>query len=122
MRQSPYAMCTLEECQERQANKEISVFECDDARVPINQRRMDPTLAVAKYRRSAAGSHRQYQCRSLEQLETTVDHLMELFVTRKAKSEHPRQSLLDTVQFVEDRLVSCAASGFKHQSNYAFFF
>ncbi|GKY94954.1 hypothetical protein MPSEU_000460000 [Mayamaea pseudoterrestris] len=104
MSTSPYSMCSLQECQERQANKEVSIFECVDPTVPMQKRIIDPALAVQKYRRSAAGTKRAFPIRSLTQLELTVTHLMQLLVDRRSTPNHERQSLLDTANFVEDRL------------------
>ena len=105
MNVSPYTMCSQKECADRQSHKQVSVFECVDPSAPIPQRIMDPSLAVAKYRRSAAGSDRIYPVRSLDQLELVVSHLLTLLVDRRPKPDHLQQSLFDTVQFVEDRLV-----------------
>jgi hypothetical protein len=105
-----YGMCSEQECHDRQANKEVSVFECVDPNAPIHTRTIDPCLAVAKYRRSAAGSVRSYPCRSMIQLEATVDHLLGLLVANSnahatSDSTSASLNLLDAVRFVEDRLV-----------------
>lgn len=104
---SPYTMCSIEECQDRQASKQVSVFECVDPKMFIQQRTMDHSLAVAKYRRSAAGTERAYPCRTMQQLEVTVEYLMQLILKRRSKPIFEEQSLLETVNFVEDRLVRC---------------
>jgi hypothetical protein len=105
MSHTDYLMCSPEECQDRQRHKDVSVFECVDPHVPVNQRVLDPGLAVTKYRRSAAGSEKKYPIRSLEQLQTTVTYLLQLLVSRRTIYCDSRQSFLATVNFVEDRVV-----------------
>ena len=102
-------MCSKQECVLRQESKEISFFEAtkDSATKPPNQWKLDPSRAVQKYRRSAAGSKHTTEPRSIEQLRTTVRYLVEILVTQlplhSTMSVLSRQSLVKTVSFVEDR-------------------
>lgn len=116
----PYDMCSREECDDRVRWGEVSAFEGTDdtSGLPPNRRRLDPSRAVAKYRRSAAGgsSADRYPLRSAEQLDATVRYLLEVLAERRPPhntSSHgpepttvgqPRESLLTTVAFVEDRI------------------
>jgi hypothetical protein len=104
---SPYAMCCREECEDRQRSGEVSIFEATASTVdfPIKQRCIDPVWAVSKYRRSAAGHTVHYDPRSFPQIEATLNHLIELLVTRKSPSGRlPALSFMSTVQFFEDRI------------------
>jgi hypothetical protein len=103
----PYVMCCREECEDRQRSGEVSIFEAtaNTVDMPIKQRRIDPVLAVSKYRRSAAGHTVLYAPRSFPQIEATLNHMIELLVTQKAPSgKVPAVSLMNTVQFFDDRI------------------
>jgi SAC3/GANP family len=118
----PYAMCSKDECADRERFGEVSVFECrDDCRhMAPNQRRIDPCRAVSKYRRSAAGSsvEDRYPVRTVEQLATAVEYVLEVLAEQRAAAPPPtthddgggnllngqRETMLATVSFVEDRL------------------
>lgn len=104
---SPYGMCSREECDDRQRSGEVSIFEAtaNTVDLPIKQRRLDPVLAVSKYRRSAAGSTVHYTPRNFSQIDATLNHLVQLLVTQKAPSGRvPVVSFMNTVQFFEDRI------------------
>jgi hypothetical protein len=104
---SPYAMCCRDECEDRQRSGEVSIFEAtaDTVDLPIKQRRIDPVLAVSKYRRSAAGHTVHYAPRSFPQIEATFNHMIELLVTQKAPSGRvPAISFMNTAQFFDDRI------------------
>lgn len=102
-----YTMCSQEECRFRQHSGEISAFEAtpETAAQPPSKRKLDPTKTVKKYRRSAAGTSRdqQYPPRTLAQLSLTVDYLANLLIYWE-KLPQPMASLLDLVNFLEDRL------------------
>jgi hypothetical protein len=100
-------MCCREECEDRQRSGEVSIFEAtaNTVDLPIKQRRIDPVLAVSKYRRSAAGHTVHYDPRSFPQIEATLNHMIELLVTQKAPSGRvPAVSFMNTVQFFDDRI------------------
>jgi hypothetical protein len=104
---SPDVMCCREECEDRQRSGEVSIFEATENTVdlPIKQRRIDPVLAVSKYRRSAAGHTVHYSPRNFPQIEATLNHMIELLVTQKAPSGRvPAVSFMNTVQFFDDRI------------------
>lgn len=104
----PYSMCSQEECHHRNQTKDISIFECSNPKEARRKHRLlDPSLAITKYRRSAAGDDRQsrYRPRSIQQLCGTVQYLLELFVARQSTRDMPKQTLLTTIDFVQDRLV-----------------
>eukprot|EP00521_Asterionellopsis_glacialis_P009442 CAMPEP_0195287420 /NCGR_PEP_ID=MMETSP0707-20130614/4488_1 /TAXON_ID=33640 /ORGANISM="Asterionellopsis glacialis, Strain CCMP134" /LENGTH=479 /DNA_ID=CAMNT_0040347173 /DNA_START=17 /DNA_END=1456 /DNA_ORIENTATION=+ len=135
--QQPYTMCRENECQERQSQMQVSEFEA----TPETQhqkspkyRILDPRLAVAKYRRSAAGEDfRKRKPRSLEAIGITVHHLLSLLEhqsvftyndkdnSRNSRGEHrkvisstpilkpspQKKSLATTVAFVDDRIRAC---------------
>ena len=69
-----------------------------------------PQLVVKKYRRSAAGGgvHEQQNLRTLDQLNVTVNYLMDVFARQLPLDGKDRQlepfSLCDTVNFIDDRL------------------
>lgn len=112
-------MCSKDEWKERQTSREISVFEATAAstHLPQQRRRLDPCRAVAKYRRSAAGTTRSREPRSYQALETTVFYILEILATQR-DSSNVQHTLLETVNFVEDRLravqvdltITCIAS------------
>jgi len=99
-------MCSEKECLERQASNEVSEFEAtlDTFQKPLGQRVIDPSLAVTKYRRSAAGAERQ-KPRHLNQLLAAWKHLCTRIVLHQ--HVHPQQipwSLVNTVNFTDDRV------------------
>jgi SAC3/GANP family len=116
----PYAMCSKDECADRERFGEVSVFECRDEcrHMAPNQRRIDPCRAVSKYRRSAAGSsvEDRYPVRTVEQLATAVEYVLGILAEQRAAptTTHDdgggnllsgrRETMLATVSFVEDRL------------------
>lgn len=114
-------MCSRQEFLFRQKSCEISIFEAtqETASRPPSKRHLDPTKAVKKYRRSAAGTSKeqQYPPRNLESLLLTVDYLASLLTNwqtllreitqqdaRRQQTNAAAVSLLDVVNFVEDRL------------------
>lgn len=98
-------MCCRQECEDRQNSGEVSIFEttADTVNASFKQRRIDPLLAVSKYRRSAAGHTTHYPPRSLSQANLTVDHLIRILVTQKPPSSAQALSLMNAIQFFEDR-------------------
>jgi len=101
-------MCSREECEQRQNSNEISVFEATEqtAHKPPTQRLLDCRRAVAKYRRSAAGIDecKRPPPRLLSNLSVSVDYLLEILITQRTASQSFEQpTLLQTVNFVEDR-------------------
>jgi hypothetical protein len=123
----PYSMCSRDECEARQSSGEISLLErqraapicgsqqdhlvlhlCHHRRNRHNQL-LDPRLAVAKYRRAAAGvtTDSLPPTRSMEQLYVTVTYLVHVLVAASDSSSDgitPIDSWLrTTVQFVQDR-------------------
>lgn len=107
-----YRFCSSQECRERQELGQVSVFEAtaETANLPQNQRCLDPTLAVAKYRRSAAGTTHTSQ-QSKESLELLLQHLVTIAATRRPTPQH---SPVDDWQgpwteFLVDRLRACQA-------------
>ena len=103
-------MCSRKELNFRQRSSEISVFEATSETVdrPPSDRQLDPTKAVKKYRRSAAGGvskEQQYPPRSLDALYRTVEYLTDLLIHwQRTTTLPPASSFLDLVHFVEDRL------------------
>mmetsp|Transcript_26001 Transcript_26001/g.59816 ORF Transcript_26001/g.59816 Transcript_26001/m.59816 type:complete len:615 (-) Transcript_26001:204-2048(-) len=103
----PYLMCTLAEFASRDESSPypaISVFECPYAEADPRRRTLCPRLAVARFRRAAAGtdpSELYYGGRSERGLEATADHLLRTVFVRR--SEHLAQ-LEDAAAFVVDRL------------------
>jgi hypothetical protein len=71
--------------------KEVNPFETSGRTAAL-----DPTKAVAKYRRSAAGSVFNYPLRTTEQLQFTVKYLSELLLQESFS--------LPAIEFVENRL------------------
>lgn len=106
----PFSMCSKEECQQRQEQHQVSEWEAtvDTYKLQVNKRVLDPQLAVAKYRRSAAGSTQQRPPRSLPQLLTSWKHLLNIFTTQSVhhspQQQPPPKSLLNAVSFVNDRV------------------
>jgi len=102
----PYVMCFEDECRERQEQNQVSVWEAtpDTCHLLITKRLLHPQLAVAKYRRSAAGDSRRRPPRTLPQLLMTWKHLLKIFVHQQIHSNVKRQSLCSAVAFVDDRV------------------
>ena len=99
-------MCFEEECRERQAQNQVSEWEATKetfGSLP-NKRILHPRLAVAKYRRSAAGDSRRRPPRSLEELQMTWKHLRRIFVHQTIHDTVAPRSLRSTVAFVDDRV------------------
>lgn len=99
-------MCSEEECREREASNEVSEFEAtlDTFRMSLAKRVIDPSLAVSKYRRSAAGVVKK-EPRHIKQLLAAWKHLCTRIVLHQ--HIHPQQtpwSLVNTVNFVDDRV------------------
>jgi hypothetical protein len=106
---TPYRFCSRAEVEERQKLGQVSELEAtlETCRLPQSQRRLDPSLAVAKYRRSAAGSD-PIEPRSVVTLQVTLDHLTNVCATFQATSKHPRIDNVHVVfNFVTDRLRAC---------------
>lgn len=105
----PFTMCCRKECTFRVKSNEVSIFEAteDTVHQPPSKRRLDPNKAVKKYRRSAAGTSKdqQYPARSLGSLFLTVEYLANLFLRWETScGSRSTVSLLDLVNFLEDRL------------------
>jgi hypothetical protein len=99
-------MCFAEECKERQAQNQVSEFEATVEtfdHIPT-KRIIHVRLAVAKYRRSAAGDVCRRPPRTLAQLKTTWQHLFQIFVRQSICTEMSPRSLRNTVSFVDDRI------------------
>lgn len=99
-----YSMCCQEECQEREKAKEVSVFEATRETAQRKPHKIDPRLAVQKYRRSAAGTTRSSRVRSRKQLRQAVNYLLELLATQKPLNSSELVDFLSTVSFFEDRI------------------
>lgn len=123
----PYTMCSREECLARQSSGEISFFErvnhpsrnglsrassnrmSGNPKSTTSPHRMDPCLAVAKYRRSAAGliDSDRSPPRTLHQLQITVQYLQILLIdapTVAPDGVTHIPSWITVVEFVQDRL------------------
>ena len=102
----PYCMCSEEECHEREKTMEVSEWEAtlDSMHKNPKFRRMDPCLAVAKYRRSAAGTSHHRPPRSLFALHKTWIHLRTLLIRQQRDDTKELKSLVSTVAFVDDRV------------------
>ena len=99
-------MCSTEECNERQAQNQVSEWEATEEtfdKLP-SKRIIDRHLAVAKYRRSAAGDMSRRPPRTLPQLEKTWQHLLTIFVRQSTHTNMSPRSLRNTVSFVDDRV------------------
>ena len=98
-------MCSRQEILFRQRSGEISIFEATDDTVdkPPSKQKLDPTRAVKKYRRSAAGTRKdqQYPPRTIGALIQTVDYLSDLFINWQ---QRPSLSIVELVNFLEDRI------------------
>ena len=102
-------MCCRQEVLFRQRSSEISVFEAttETAAKPPSNRRLDPSKAVKKYRRSAAGisKEQQYPARNIDAISHTVDYLANLLIQwDRTLQLTPASSFLELVNFLEDRL------------------
>lgn len=102
-------MCSRREVDFRQGSSEVSVFEAtpETATRPPSGRKLDPTRAVKKYRRSAAGTskHHKYPPRSIPNLYLTVDYLANLLVNwQRALHMTSTSSFMDLINFLEDRI------------------
>ncbi len=107
----PYQFCSLNEFDERQACGQVSIFESTVDTATAVRRTMDPSLAVGRYRRSAAGTF--HSAHSRETLESLLSHLIQIASTARATNCHPM--LLDQhwngpwSEFLVDRLRACQA-------------
>jgi hypothetical protein len=102
---STYQYCSKEECQERQSLGQVSELETtvETCGLPQAKRRLDPSFAVSKYRRSAAGS--SHIAKSRLELEATLRHLLRVAVTCQASPNHRRVDDYRVVsEFLVDRL------------------
>ena len=104
-RHPKHSMCSLEECLQREIDHEVSAFECtaSTTSLPPFQRQIDASLAVSKYRRSAAGALPRTP-RDVLSLDQYVWPQLRHIVCHQ--SVHPGQihSLIDTLAFVDDRV------------------
>jgi hypothetical protein len=123
----PYQFCSPKECKERQEMGQVSVFEAtaETAMLPQHQRLLDPALAIAKYRRSAAGAGGMtdlHKVRSKETLELTLQQLSVIAAmsarrptTNTSTRSHPTPTNNDCTwqgpwsEFLVDRLRACQA-------------
>jgi hypothetical protein len=101
-----HSMCSEEEALDRERCMEVSVFEATDATRALaqNRRRIDPSRAVKKYRRSAAGSKAAEDASSLrtvEALQKTTLYLLTLFREGLEGLDEPLHAVYT---FVEDRI------------------
>lgn len=101
----PYSMCSDEECRDRQSAMEVSEWEAtsDTHHLSPKERIIDPSLAVSKYRRSAAGTN-QRTPRRVVQLIQTWEHLRAIFVHQRIHANQPPRALAATVSFLDDRI------------------
>jgi hypothetical protein len=105
----------MQEFQERQDLQQVSVFEAtvETASLPQAQRRLDPQLAIAKFRRSAAGSE-HHHVHSTSTLTALLQHLITIGATLRPTANH---AILDDddnwqqpwTEFLVDRLRACQA-------------
>ena len=121
----PYQFCSREECEERQELGQVSIFEAtvDTASSSQRQRRLDPALAVAKYRRSAAGTDFQDTIPSHETLELLVqEQLLYIAATRKSTPNHHHHHASPHghyawqgpwCEFLVDRLRACQSNAIR---------
>ena len=108
----PYQYCSKYECDERQELKQVSALEStlETCRFSQSKRRLDPMLAVTKYRRAATSSDATSNsvARSGLVLTTTLDHLLQICSTGRATPHHPVIDDINIIiDFVSDRLRSC---------------
>ncbi|KAL3943882.1 MAG: hypothetical protein SGBAC_002040 [Bacillariaceae sp.] len=100
-----YQYCTRKECEERQELKQIHEMEAtlETCSLPQAQRKLDPCLAVSKFKRSAAGA--THTIKPAEVLNRTLSHLQVICATRQATPEHPPvDNLQNWSEFLVDRL------------------
>jgi hypothetical protein len=115
---TPYRFCSRKEVEERQKLGQVSELEAtvETCHLPQSHRRLDPSLAVAKYRRSAAGSD-HIEPRSVVALQDTLDHLINVCTTCQATCKHPRiENVHIMVNFVTDRLRACQSDATRRMS------
>ena len=98
-------MCSEEECRDRQSAMEVSEWEAtlDTFHKSPKERIIDPSLAVSKYRRSAAGTI-QRPPRRVVQLIEAWEHLRGIFIHQKLHATQPPRALAPTVAFLDDRI------------------
>lgn len=108
-------MCSSDEAFERASFKELSPFECTPMTYKLSpkDRVPDPMKCVKKYRRNAAGGgveSKNNPCkndwkRSLHDLLLSTDYLLgTIFARQQNDSMQEKESLVKTVNFVDDRL------------------
>ena len=110
-----YRFCSVQECNERQSLKQVHELEAtvETYRLPQAKRKIDPRLAVTKYRRSAAGtdhsSNNNNKQRSRYQLESLLYHLQYVAATKRASPDHLEQrvSMEAWIAFLIDRCRAC---------------
>lgn len=108
-------MCSSTEAFERASFKELSPFECTASTCNLSplDRVPDPKKCVKKYRRNAAGGgvKSNYTLddpewkRSLTDLLLSTDYLLgTIFARQQSDGMREKESLLKTVNFIDDRL------------------
>jgi hypothetical protein len=105
-----FCFCSKDECDERQELQQVSALEAtmETCHLPQAQRVLDPSLAVSKFRRSAAGT--VHEPKPKAQLEALLQHLTRIAATMQASRDHPPlQDLLVAAEFLVDRLRACQA-------------
>lgn len=108
---SAYRFCSKKECEERQSLLQIHQVEAtfETSGLPQAQRILDPSLAVSKYKRPAAGSEISHR-RSKATLIQTLQHLRRVCATRQATRKHVKvERWQDLAEFLVDRLRACQA-------------
>ncbi|CAJ1961935.1 unnamed protein product [Cylindrotheca closterium] len=115
-----YQYCPREECDERQELKQVHELEAtlETCSLPQAQRKLDPCLAVSKFKRSAAGT--SHTVKPAQVLERTLSHLQRICARHQASPEHPPiNNLLDWAEFLVDRLRAIQADATRLSSSNA---
>ena len=104
-RHPKHSMCSREECLQRECDHEVSAFECTASTMsfPPFQRRIDASLAVSKYRRSAAGTLPRPPRDALI-LDQYVWPQLRHIVCHQSVHTGQIHSFIDTLAFVDDRV------------------
>jgi len=114
-----WIMCREDEAKDREIHKEISKFEsvsCS-SKSPCELCKGHSQLCIKKYRRSAAGSS-VGSYRMLSALNITVRHLLKTILSyQKSHDEMEYQSLIETANFVNDRLRAVQVDFSHHLEN-----
>jgi hypothetical protein len=117
MTTTPYQYCTKDECIERQELGQVSELEStvETCQLTQSKRIIDPTLAITKYRRSAAtgGADETTPTRNSQTLLSTLTHLTKLCSTLRASSKHPPVEIDVAIGFTIDRLRACQSDATK---------